>query len=166
MLCAKNKVILSRSNVQIFLPCLQNTHLGSGSRNRCHIDCGSNGAISLRLSLRHTPPAPQRGWWGWSPGWSRWSAVWAACWYLRLPCFLPGEMKRRNLMRLVLHEINYSSSTESWTHCLSHTLRGVLQRQEDVLCESGRTSSQTNTSAELACAFFISWDTPTGPKMA
>lgn len=55
---------------------------------------------------------------------------------------------------------------QSVGHTVSHTLRGVLQRQEDVLCESGRTSSQTNTSADLTCVFFISWDTPTGPKMA
>lgn len=52
---------------------------------------------------------------------------------------------------------------QSVGHTVSLTLRGVLQRQEDVLCESGRTSSQTNTNADV---FFISWDTPTGPKMA
>lgn len=46
---------------KVSFPYLQNTHLGSGSRNRCHIHCGSNGATPLRLSLRHTSPAPQRG---------------------------------------------------------------------------------------------------------
>lgn len=58
----------------------QDTHLGSGSRSRCHTQSGYGYATPSHPSHGRTAPAHRRGWWGWSAGWSRWLAASAACW--------------------------------------------------------------------------------------